>query len=120
MGKILHMNLAKQYAILDHTPPYYAYTPSSVMEDSNSALYWHRSILTNTPNNTSIPNRPDILSINKTDKTATIIDFAIPLDNNIQQTINTKIAKYQPLAQYIKNTHNLERVKIIPIVISST
>lgn len=42
-----------------------------------------------------IPNRPDMVVVDKGKKIAQIINLAGPLDKNIKETSNTKIGKYQ-------------------------
>ncbi|XP_075157641.1 uncharacterized protein LOC142230907 [Haematobia irritans] len=119
MGKIIYINMIKSLNINTETTYYYKYHPKPIVENDDYIIYWDRSILVNNPPDMTIPNRPDMVIIDKRDKSMRIIDFAVPYDNNITETIITKKTKYQPLAEYIKNTQNVRKIEIIPIVISS-
>ncbi|MBV2145626.1 MAG: hypothetical protein KTM48_02745, partial [Wolbachia endosymbiont of Pissodes strobi] len=63
-------------------------------------------------------NKPDIIWIITKERKATIIDIAVPLDQNIQKTFSEKLLKYQDLAYDLKNTYQLKEVVILPFVIS--
>lgn len=119
IGKIVHINIIKNLVINEPTTYFYKYQPKPIIENQNYIIYWDRSILIDTPTGISIPNRPDMIVIHKQHRKAQIIDFAVPLDNNIQETIATKKTKYLQLAQYLKSSKNLLNVEILPIVISS-
>ncbi|KAI5731501.1 hypothetical protein M8J77_011050 [Diaphorina citri] len=69
-----------------------------------------------------INNRPDIVYVDKTTNSISIIDITIPLDDNINTAYSNKIAKYEDLRLITtnglvhKNTlsilSNLEKLKI--------
>ncbi|KAF4523203.1 hypothetical protein B566_EDAN002462 [Ephemera danica] len=63
-------------------------------------------------------NRPDLVLIDKKEKTATIIDIAVPLDNHVVTTCAVKRRKYQPLADELKHMYRLREVTIVPVVVS--
>ena len=48
--------------------------------------------------------RPDIVVLNKTNRTATIIDIAVPSDRNIKTKEREKIEKYQDLRLEIQRS----------------
>lgn len=118
MGKVVYLDIVKKLELIAEETPYYIYQPPSTIENDSYKIYWDRTILT--PGDTDIPNRPDMVIIDKINSNAVIIDFAIPLDSNITETRNTKINKYQKLIQYLKRTKHLNRIEILPIIISST
>ena len=64
-------------------------------------------------------NRPDILTIDKKSKTATIIDIAVPQDKNLLTVTAEKKRKYQSLAIELKHIYQLKSVEVIPIVVSA-
>ncbi|XP_045466733.1 uncharacterized protein LOC123675422 [Harmonia axyridis] len=64
-------------------------------------------------------NRPDMVIWSKKNKTAIIIDFSVPLDQNLSKTYGEKISKYEPLARQMKSMWHLDKVEIKPLVISS-
>jgi hypothetical protein len=65
-------------------------------------------------------NRPDIIYLNKQQKQAYLLDIAVPNSHNITQTYNTKINKYLgTLRRYVKSLV-LEKISILPFIISAT
>ena len=72
-------------------------------------------------------NRPDITLVHKdTQKWTlffflkwTLIDIAVPADQNIVRTEEEKVEKYQDLAFKIRRIHGASKVTIIPIVIGA-
>ena len=48
-----------------------------------------------------------------------IIDIAVPADQNIINTLEEKVAKYQELAFDIKRIHRALTVTVIPVVIDA-
>jgi hypothetical protein len=65
-------------------------------------------------------NRPDIIILNKPQKLAYLLDIAVPNSHNITQTYNTKINKYLELSVAMRNLWCLEKISILPLVISTT
>ena len=64
--------------------------------------------------------RPDIVVVHKAEKTATIIDIAVPNDTNIAIKRLEKIRNYTDLAIEMKTLWALSKVVIVPIVIGAT
>ena len=85
LAKLIHQELGFKYELLDRktTPPYYKYNPQLVVERGNLILYWDRPIVTD---QTIDYNRPDILLINQGEKTATLVEIAVPLTHNWKKT----------------------------------
>jgi hypothetical protein len=80
-------------------------------------LYFDRTILTDIHIK---HNRPDIIILNKQQKQAYLLDIAVPNSHNITQTYNTKINKYLELSVAMRNLWCLEKISILPLVISAT
>ncbi|XP_075170249.1 uncharacterized protein LOC142242567 [Haematobia irritans] len=119
MGKIIHINILKQLNMNEETTHYYKYQPKPIIENQRYVIYWDRSILINNTTDTTMPNRPDMIIIDKNNKTANIIDFAVPYDTNIQETIVTKKSKYRQLSEYMRTSQELRKIEVIPIIVSS-
>lgn len=117
VASIIHQHLAVTYKFLDKKEPYYKYKPSTVLENTNYKLYWDRTILTD---KTIHYNRPDITVFDKQNRTAYIIDIAVPNTHNIQSTITEKLTKYQDLAIELGTQWQARSTHIVPIVLSST
>jgi len=97
--------------------PYYQYQAKPVLENRNFTIYWDRSIITD---RTIRNNKPDIVIHNKSNKTATLVDIACPLDHNISSTESEKILKYIDISTEIKDMWKLkETPKVIPLIIST-
>ncbi|XP_064074799.1 uncharacterized protein LOC135194103 [Vanessa tameamea] len=114
----VHQKLAIKYKLLPpKVEPYYQYTPKAVLESPSYRMYFDRAILTD---KTIYCNRPDITVVDKANKTAYLIDIAVPNTHNIKQTIADKIHKYSELKEEILRIWNLDKVYIVPLVLSST
>ena len=70
-------------------------------------------------NNKLKHNRPDITLINKETNEWTLIDIAVPFDQNILRTEYEKIGMYQDLTFEIKRENNIAKVDVIPVVIGA-
>src|SRR3989442_738140 len=81
--KIVHQHLANEHNLLKVTTPYYQYEPSPVLENDTAKLCWDLPVTTDP---TILANRPDIILINKSKKTAFLIDLAHPNDHNLSAT----------------------------------
>uniref|UniRef100_A0A6P7FWF2 Uncharacterized protein LOC114334905 n=1 Tax=Diabrotica virgifera virgifera TaxID=50390 RepID=A0A6P7FWF2_DIAVI len=90
VGNILHQELANKLGLLqtDHLP-YYQYVPDRMLENDNYKLYWDRTVLTD---QTVAHNRPDLILFNKLTRQTTLIEVAIPNNNNLPVKHNEKIA----------------------------
>ena len=64
-------------------------------------------------------NRPDITLVQKDIQEWTLIDIAVPADQNIINTEEEKVDRYQDLAFEIKRIHRASKVTVIPIVIGA-
>ena len=64
-------------------------------------------------------NRPDITLPWKDIQEWTLIDIAVPADQNIINTEEEKVDKYQELAFEIERIHRASTVTVIPIVIGA-
>ena len=62
--------------------------------------------------------RPNLVVIDKKERSCKIIDFALPVDSRIEEKEKDKIEKNQDLGRALQKTWNV-RVKIIPLVVVS-
>jgi hypothetical protein len=116
-ARIMHINLAVKFNLLKNTQPHYTYTPESCLENDNYKLYFDRTVLTDIHIQ---HNRPDIIILNKQQKQAYLLDIAVPNSNSIRQTYNTKINKHLELFVAMRNLWCLEKISILPLIISAT
>ncbi|XP_053691501.1 uncharacterized protein LOC128740015 [Sabethes cyaneus] len=117
VAKIVHQQLALKHNLVNCYVPYYKYLPHPVLENDCVKLYWDRAIITDV---LIRANRPDIVVYNKRMKRVTLIDIAVPQDQNVLSTFSTKITKYHDLAEELRQMWHLEEVRIVPVVISAT
>ena len=59
-------------------------------------------------------NQPDVTLVHKDTEKWTLIDIALPEDQNITRTEEEKVEKYQELAFEIKRIHGASKVTKIP------
>uniref|UniRef100_A0A1A9UM71 Uncharacterized protein n=1 Tax=Glossina austeni TaxID=7395 RepID=A0A1A9UM71_GLOAU len=97
--------------------PYCKYPPASVIKNGNAAMYWDGQVITDRAVNA---NKPDIGVLNWQNKAIEFVDVIILLKQNTQIAYSNKIAKYTERAQDMKSMYNIEKVTIIPIVMSCT
>ena len=62
--------------------------------------------------------RPDLVVVDKKERSCKIIDFAIPGDSRIEEKEKGKIEKYQDLGRELKGTWNV-KMRIVPLVVGS-
>ena len=69
--------------------------------------------------NVIVERRPDIVIVNKMEKTAIIIDVAIPGYKKTIGKEKKKIEKYQNLKREIQRFWNLKKIDVIPVVLGA-
>ena len=62
--------------------------------------------------------RPDLVVVNKKERSCKIIDFVVPGDSRIEEKEKDKIEKYQDLGRELQKIWNV-KVKIKPLVVGS-
>jgi hypothetical protein len=95
----------------------YINKPESCLENDNYKFYFDRTFVTDIHIQ---HNRPDIIILNKQLKQAYLLDIAVPNSHNITQTYNTRINKYLELSVAMRNLWCLEKISILPLIISAT
>lgn len=116
MGKVVHQLICLQRGLLNHFTAHHKYVPQPVLQNNTVKIYWYFTVVTDRPVE---HNRPDMVIWDESDNTAIIIDFAVPQDYNISKAYAEKITKYGALAQEMKLIWNLEKVTIVPLIISA-
>ena len=84
---------------LQHGKNWYEHNPQSVIENNKYKIFWDFTIQTDHYITTR---RPDILVVDKNNKTCKLIDVACPGDKRVKEKEDEKIAKYQDLAREIR------------------
>lgn len=114
---ILHQKIVTKLKLVENKDPYYSYIPHPILENEKWKVYWDITIRTD---KTVASNRPDIVLHNKQKKEAFLIDIAHPNDNNLEKTEREKITKYFELCQEYKSIYKLNKVTVIPIIITTS
>ncbi|XP_066912330.1 uncharacterized protein [Clytia hemisphaerica] len=115
--KYIHELLMRENDLKQERTPWYEHQPHPVEENESTKILWDFSIQTD---HQIDHNKPDIVVLNKQTKEALIIDIAIPSDYNIPRKRIEKIRNYTDLAVELKTLWNLNKVKIVPIIIGAT
>jgi hypothetical protein len=111
----LHYSVCKALGTVT-TDKWYTQTPERVCERENVCVLWNQGVQTDTE---VTANKPDIIIKNKKEKTAILIDVAIPADRNVMQKEAGKKLKYKSLCIEIQPMWNM-KCMIITVVIGAT
>ena len=114
LGKIVHWKLARK-CNFEAGDKWYEHEPESVLENEDFKILWDFSIQTD---HVIEARRPDLVLVDKKERSCEIIDFAVPGDSRIEEKEKDKREKYQDLGRELQKIWNV-KVKIIPLVMSS-
>ncbi|XP_045463785.1 uncharacterized protein LOC123673343 [Harmonia axyridis] len=115
MAKVYHQAMALKLKLIKTKRKNHLYSPENVLENEEFKLYWDTTMVTDRP---VANNRPDIVLLNKTEKSCEIIDITVPSDDNISRAYTEKITKYFDLSFELKEMYKLKKISIIPLVMS--
>ena len=110
--RMVHWKLCKKFN-LEKSEKWYLHNLQTVTENVNHRLIWDMNIQCD---NVIVERKPGIVTINKMEKTAIIIDVAIPGNERITDKKKEKIEKYQNLKREIQRLWNLKKINVIPVV----
>ena len=102
----VHWEMYRKYGI-ECTNKWYDHQPLSTAENGEVRITWDMTIYTD---KALKHNRPDITLMHKGKQKWTLIDIAVPADQNIIQTEEEKVEKYQELAFEIRRIHGASKV----------
>ena len=92
---------------------YNDHVPESVLENDDYKLLRDFSVRTD---HEIGARRPDLMIIDKRERSCQIIDVAIPEDGRVREKEDEKIKKYQDLAREVRGMLGV-RSKVIPVVV---
>ena len=95
---------------------WYQHQPPKVAANISTKILWNFPIQTD---HEVINNKPDIIVLDKINKTANWIAVAVPNDYNICNKRLQKIRAYTNLSGEIKTLWNLNKVQITPIIVGA-
>ncbi|TWW65014.1 hypothetical protein D4764_22G0006610 [Takifugu flavidus] len=90
-------------------------TPPKVLENKQVKILWDFQIQTD---KMVVANQPDIVVVDKHQKTVVVIDVAIPGDSNIRKKVHEKLEKYQGLKEEIERMWGM-KTTVVPVVIGT-
>ena len=113
-GKIVHWKLARK-CNFEAGDKWYEHERESVLENEDYKIMWDFSIQTD---HIIEARRPDLVIVDRKERSCKIIDFAVPGDSRIEEKEKDKMQKYQDLGRELQKICNV-KVKIIPLVVGS-
>ena len=116
VARMVHSKLCKIFS-LENYEKQYLHNPQTVTKNLNLGLIWDMNIQFD---NVTMERRPDIVTDNKMDKTAIIIDVAVPGDKKIIDKEKEEIQKQQNLKREIQRLWNLKKIDVIPVVLGGS
>ena len=111
----VHWKICRKCGI-ECTDKWYNHKPLAVTENREVRITWDMTVYTDKKLN---HNRLDITLVQKDTQEWTLIDIAVSADQNIINTEEEKVDRYQDLAFEIKRIHRASKVTVIPIVIGA-
>ena len=114
VGKIVHWKLASK-CNFEAGDKWYEHEPESGLENEDYKILWDFSIQTN---HVIEAQRPDLVVVDKKERSCKIIDFGVPGDIRIEEKEKDKMGKYQELGRELQKIWNV-KVKIIPLAVGS-
>ena len=96
--------------------PWYQHQPTQVAENNPTKIVWNFSIHTDYE---VINNKSDIIVVDKINKTAKLIEVAVPNDYNICNKRLQKVRAYTNLSGEIETLWNLNKVQITPVIVGA-
>ncbi len=115
LAMLVHWHLLRQHDI-ETTPQWYRHEPRPVTETDKVKILWDLNIQTA---RIIEARRPDIVRVDKINRTAIIIDIAVPIDRNVAAKMDEKQEKYQDLAAELKSLWKLRKLHVVPVVIGA-
>ena len=98
VGKGIHWKKCKKFKF-DHANKWYMHNPVPVLQNDTHKLLWDFDIQTD---HLISARRPDLIVINKKNRTCNTVDFAVPADHRIKLRESEKKDKYFDLAMKLK------------------
>ena len=114
MGKGIHRELCKKLEF-DHTTKWYMRKPEFILENGIHKILWDIKIQTDH----RIPTkRPDLVIINKKNRTCRIVYFAAPTEQKSENQRKRRGTSTWTLLEKLKKTRNM-KVTVITIMIGA-
>ena len=113
VASIVHRNICTEYGL--EVPGSRWKTPPKVIQNDRAKILWDFQFQTD---KLVMANQPDIVVVDKEQKTVTVVDVAIPSDSNIRKKEHQKLEKYQGLREELEKMWGV-KAKVVPVVIGA-
>ena len=113
----MYIRLSEYAGLFEEKEKWFAIEPPPVRENDNFKILWNFKVITDRRID---HNMPDIIFIDKSEKSVKIIDVAIPMDKNVITKRFEKLRNYTNLSIELKQSWELNCVSIIPVIVGST
>ena len=101
---------------LKRSEKWYDHAPEGVVENKEVKILWDVMIHCDREIK---PRKPDIVVVNKNERSCTIIDIAIPGDIRVSKKEKEKVERYHKLKREIKRMWYIRSIKVIPVVVGA-
>lgn len=115
IGQVIHWKLCQKYNI-PCKDKWYDHDPEGVIENDQVKVLWDFRIQTD---HQIEHNRPDIVVLDKIERSCNVIDIACPFDTRVLEKEQEKMEKYQELKREIGKIWSCRKVTVLPIVIGA-
>ena len=106
VGQAIHWKLCQKFS-LPSKDKWYDHAPEGVMENDQVKVLWDFRVQTD---HHLEHNRPNIVVLEKEERTCSVIDVACPFDTRVLEKEQEKMEKYQDLKREIGKIWNCKRV----------
>jgi hypothetical protein len=110
----VHWSLMKKFGF-EHSERWYNHRAETVYENESVKILWDMNLYTD---HVIEARRPDIVVVNKQEKTCQVIDIAVPLDRRVEIKEDEKCQKYRDLCRELSRLWGV-RCEVIPIVVGA-
>ena len=115
VARIVHWKLCGKYNP-KRSEKWYEHASEDDVENEEVKSLWDVMIQCDSEIKTR---KPDIVAVNKNERSCAIIDIAIPRDIRVSETEKDKIERYQELKREIKRMRNIRSIRFIPVVVGA-
>lgn len=115
VARMIHWKLSEKF-MLARSDKWYEHRRETASENTTHKLLWDMNIQFD---HTIEAGRPDIVIMDKVEKSAIIIDVAIPGDKRKNEKEKGKIEKYQDIKREIQRLWSLRKVSVVPVIIGA-
>ena len=115
VARIVHWKLCGKYN-LKRSEKWYEHAPEDVVENEEVKILWDVMIQCDREIKAR---KPDIVVVNKNERSCAIIDIAISGDIRVSEKEKEKMKRYQELKGEIKRMWNIRSIKVIPVEVGA-